>query len=106
MIGRDRGLTARLKEDNPDMITYHCIIHQSVLCSSMEDEFYEVVKTIMKMVIFLQSTSALQYRLLRSFLAEIDARYDDLLFHNNVRWLSKGRVLQRFWDVKRSYTLS
>ena len=106
MIGRDRGLTAQLKEDNPDMINYHCIIHQSVLCASMEDEFYEVMETIMKIVIFLWSTPALQHRLFRSFFAEIDARYDDLLLHNNVRWLSKGQVLQGFWAVKRSYTLS
>ena len=101
MIGRGRGLTARLKEDNPDMINYHCIIHQSVLCASMGDEFYEVMETIMKLINFLRSKSALQHRLLRSFLAEVDANFDDLLLHNNVRWLSKGRVLQRFWAVKK-----
>ena len=59
MIGRGRGLTARLKEDNPDMINYHRIIHQSVLCASMRDKFYEVMKTVMKIVNFLRSTSAL-----------------------------------------------
>ena len=31
----------------------------------------------------------------------IDASYDDLLLHNNVRWLNKGRVLQRFWAIKK-----
>ena len=35
MIGRGRRLTARLKKDNPDMINYRCIIHQSVLCASI-----------------------------------------------------------------------
>ena len=90
MIGRSRGLTARLKEDNPNTINCHCIIHQSVLCASMGDEFHEVMKTIVKIVNFLQSTSALQHRLLRSFLTEIDASYDDLLLHSNVRWLNKG----------------
>ena len=64
MIGRGRELTARLKEDNPDMINYHRIIHQSVLCASMKDKFYEVMNTIMKIVNFLRSTSALQHRLL------------------------------------------
>ena len=77
------------------MSNYHCIIHQSVLCASMGDQFYEVMKIIMKIVNFLRSTSALQHRLLRSFLAEIVASYDDLLLHNNVKWLSKGRVLGR-----------
>ena len=101
MISRGRGLTARLKEDNPDIINYHCIIHQSLLCASMGEEFYKIMEIIMKIGNFLRSTSALQHRLLQSFLAEIDASYDDLLLHNNVRWLSKGRVLLRFWAVKK-----
>ena len=54
VISRGRGLTARLKENNPDMINYHSIIHQSVLCASMGDEFYEVMKTIIKIVNFLR----------------------------------------------------
>ena len=99
MIGRCRGLTARLKEDNPDIINCHCIIRQSVLFASMQDEFYKVMETIMKIVNFRRSASALQHRLLRSFLAEIDASYDGLLLHYNVRSLSKGRVLQKFWAV-------
>ncbi|KAI4884247.1 hypothetical protein NFI96_001391, partial [Prochilodus magdalenae] len=34
MIGREKGAVARLKEDNADLISYHCIIHQAVLCSA------------------------------------------------------------------------
>eukprot|EP00064_Thunnus_orientalis_P023522 superscaffoldBa00008979_g23768 len=34
MIGREKGAVARLKEDNPELISYHCIVHQSVLCAS------------------------------------------------------------------------
>ncbi|XP_068204564.1 protein FAM200A-like [Palaemon carinicauda] len=101
MVGRERGLVTRLKEDNPDMISYHCIIHQSVLCASLGDEYGEVMETIMKLVNFLRSTSALQHRLLRTFLTEVNASYDDLLVHNNVRWLSKGKVLERFWAIRK-----
>lgn len=101
MVGREKGLVARLKEDNADMITYHCIIHQSVLCASLGDEYREVMETIMKLVNFLRSTSALQHRLLRTFLTEVNASHDDLLVHNNVRWLSKGRVLERFWAIRK-----
>ncbi|XP_067932979.1 general transcription factor II-I repeat domain-containing protein 2B-like [Watersipora subatra] len=34
------------------------------------------------------------------FLQESDSQYDDLLVHNNVRWLSKGIALQRVWTVR------
>ncbi|XP_068242314.1 protein FAM200A-like [Palaemon carinicauda] len=101
MVGRKKGLVARLKEDNSDMISYHCIIHQSVLCASLGDEYGEVMETIMKQVNFLRSTSALQHRLLRTFLTEVNASYDDLLVDNNVRWLSKGKVLERFCAIRK-----
>ncbi|XP_068237388.1 general transcription factor II-I repeat domain-containing protein 2-like [Palaemon carinicauda] len=45
MVGRERGLVARSKEDNPDMISYHCIIHRSVLCASLGDEYGKVMET-------------------------------------------------------------
>ncbi|XP_019748101.1 general transcription factor II-I repeat domain-containing protein 2-like [Hippocampus comes] len=57
--------------------------------------------TMMKLINFLRATSALQHRLLRTFLTEVDAAYDDLLLHNNIRWLSKGKVLERFWAVRK-----
>ena len=86
-----------MKEDNPDLIAYHCIIHQSVLCAHLSEEYAEVMNTMMKLINFLRASSSHQHRLLREFLKEVDANADDLLLHNNVRWLSKGRVLERFF---------
>ncbi|KAL7826736.1 hypothetical protein AOLI_G00319450 [Acnodon oligacanthus] len=40
------------------------------------------------------------HHMLREFLREVDANADDLLVHNNVRWLSKGRVLKHFWSIQ------
>lgn len=59
------------------------------------------MSTVMKLINFLRASSALQHRLLRSFLTEVDAEFDDLLLHNNVRWLSKGKVLERFWALRK-----
>ena len=84
MLTREKGLVGQLVKDNPDLIKYHCIIDQAVLCASLGDEYRDVMETIMKLVNFLQTTSALQHRLLRNFLSENDARYTELLVHNNV----------------------
>lgn len=100
MVGRERGAVARMKDDNPQLISYHCIIHQSVLCSTLSDEYAEVMNTMMRMINFLRASSSHQHRMLREFLREVDANADDLLLHNNVRWLSKGRVLERFWSIR------
>ncbi|CAL9703956.1 unnamed protein product [Knipowitschia caucasica] len=101
MLGRERGAVARMREDHPGLISYHCIIHQSVLCAILSDQYADVMSTMMKMINFLRASSSLQHRLLREFLKEVEANADDLLLHNNVRWLSKGRVLERFWSIRK-----
>ena len=101
MIGRERGLVGRLKEDHPDLISYHCIIHQSILCASFGGDYAVIMEKIMKLANFLRASSSLQHRLLRNFLSEVSGSYDDLLLHNNVRWLSKGKVLERFWSIRK-----
>ncbi|KAK0132498.1 SCAN domain-containing protein 3 [Merluccius polli] len=90
-----------MKQDNPDLIAYHCIIHQTVLCAIMSEEFAEVMNTMMKLINFLRASSSVQHRLLREFLKETEADANDLLLHNNVRWLSKGNALGRFWSIRK-----
>ncbi|KAM3877110.1 protein FAM200A-like [Diretmus argenteus] len=101
MIGKEKGAVQRLKEHHPDLLSYHCIIHQSVLCASLGKEYSDVMENIMKLVNYLRASSALQHSLLRAFLTEVNAAYDDLLLHSNVRWLSRRRVLERFWAVRK-----
>nr|XP_055073133.1 general transcription factor II-I repeat domain-containing protein 2A-like [Misgurnus anguillicaudatus] len=101
MIGKEKGAVQRLKEKHVDLLTYHCIIHQSVLCASLGKEYAGVMETTMKLVNYLRASSALQHRLLRAFLTDVNAAYNDLLLHNNVRWLSKGKVLERFWAIRK-----
>lgn len=101
MTAREKGAVARLEEGNPELRAYHCIIHQSVLCASLSDEHAEVINTVMKMINFIRASSSYQHCMLREFPREVDANAADLLLHNNVRWLSKGRVFEHFWSIKR-----
>ena len=100
MVGREKGAVARMKEDNPELISYHCIIHQSILCATISDKYDEVMSIMMRMINFFRASSSHQHRMLREFLKEFDANADDLVLHNNVRWLSNGRVLERFWSIR------
>lgn len=101
MIRRERGLVSRFTTHHPDLMAYHCIILQMVLCASLGKRDSDVMIKVMKLVNYLRASSALQHRLLRSFLLEVNATFDDLLFHNNVQWLSKGKVLERFWPLRK-----
>jgi len=99
MIGANQGLVQRLKDDpkcNSDVLSYHCIIHQSVLCCKLDSSLEEIMKTVMNIVNFIRAKSSLQHRQFKLLLQEVDSQFDDLLLHNNVRWLSKGNVLNRF----------
>ncbi|KAG7161758.1 SCAN domain-containing protein 3-like 7 [Homarus americanus] len=58
IIGSGRGLVGHLKEDHTDMLLYHCIIHQSVLCATLGEEYAEVMEKLMKLVNFLRVTSS------------------------------------------------
>ena len=59
MLARVKRHVGRLVKGNPHLITYHCFIHQAVLYASLGDENRDVVVTIIKLVNFLRTTSAL-----------------------------------------------
>lgn len=48
---------------------------------------------------------ALNRRQFRLFLSVLQEEYGELLLHCDVRWLSKGKVLSRFWELKESIYL-
>ncbi|XP_067947200.1 zinc finger BED domain-containing protein 5-like [Watersipora subatra] len=100
MAGVYSGFVNCLKNNNLQMIAFHCIIHQSFLCAQLKDEYGSLMLNIMKLINLVRSKSSLRHHQLRKFLQKSDSQYDELLVHNNVRWLSKGRALQRVWTVR------
>ena len=43
---------------------------------------------------------ALNHRQFQEFLEDVEAEHGDLMFYCEVRWLSKGNMLRRFYDLK------
>ena len=41
----------------------------------------------------------LKHRQFQSFLLEMNTQYKDLVYHSQVRWLSRGKILQRFLSL-------
>ena len=54
---------------------------------------------VVKLVNWLRS-HGLHHRELETFLREVDAEYGDIPFYAEIRWLSKGKVLKRVFDLK------
>ena len=73
------------------------MIHRQALASTnktMPSQLLEIMSTIIKIVNFIKS-STLNTRLFRELCEDMTASHQTLLFHTQVRWLSKGNVLKR-----------
>jgi hypothetical protein len=77
---------------------HHCIIHLQVLCSKVL-KFDYVMPVVVSVVNYLRS-SGLKHGTFRAFLEEVDVECSEQLYHTEVRWFSRGRVLQRFVALK------
>lgn len=66
----------------------------------MSKDFVPLLIEITKLVNFLRSKSALTHRNLKQFLKDLNSEFTDVLLYNNVRWLSKGQMLKRVWNLR------
>ncbi|XP_073714015.1 general transcription factor II-I repeat domain-containing protein 2B-like [Misgurnus anguillicaudatus] len=105
MTGRKNGLVAlvqkKLEEENADpAVVLHCIIHQHALCSKcLKYEHVMSVSVVLKCINYIRSRSLQQHQF-QAFLEEIESTYSDVLYFTEVRWLSRGNVLKRFFELR------
>ncbi|KAM4555068.1 general transcription factor II-I repeat domain-containing protein 2-like [Odontesthes bonariensis] len=99
MVGRVNGFIAKCRQDDafPDFLNYHCLIHQQALCAKMLN-MKEIMDVATKIACSIRAR-ALQRRLFRAHLERADCEHSELLLHTDVRWLSRGKFLQRFREL-------
>lgn len=101
MAGKNIGLKGLLKKSGVNCPMIHCMIHQGALCGGLvkQDRVFKVVVKIINLI--RGGQNALLHRQLKQFLEEINSEYGDLLLFNNVRWLSAGKCLERFFAIRK-----
>ena len=100
MIGVRSGFVARVREKNPSITVVHCVIHRQVLASkTLPEELKIVMDTVIKSINFIK-TRASNTRLFKAMCEELGSEHVGLLFHTEVRWLSRGRVVQRVYELR------
>ncbi|CAN7989679.1 unnamed protein product [Ixodes pacificus] len=103
MIGCKAGVVGRINSEMTRLnvvapIHRHCIMHQQSLCSKVM-RLESVMKVVVPTINFIRS-HGLNHRQFQHFLSEIEAEHGDVLYHTEVRRLSRGRVLRRFFELR------
>ena len=100
MLGCRSGFFTRVEQKNPDAVGTHCIIYQEALASkTLPTAMKKKLAIIIRIVNFIKS-SAVNSRLLSQLCKHMDSNHENLLFHTNVRLLSKGNMLARVYGLK------
>ncbi|XP_040275747.1 protein ZBED8-like [Bufo bufo] len=100
MLGRKSGFGALVKADAPHIIVTHCILHRHALATkTLPPKLAEVLKIVVECVNYVRN-SALRHRIFRELCKEMGSEFEVLLYHSNVRWLSRGQVLNRVFAVR------
>lgn len=109
MVGKNNGMVSLLEKymEGLGMKQYikkvHCLIHQEVLCAK-SSILKEVMDVVVKSVNFILSRG-LNHRQFRELLLETETHYGDLLYFSHVRWLSRGTMLKRVYELREEVAL-
>ncbi|XP_053545292.1 zinc finger BED domain-containing protein 5-like [Bombina bombina] len=100
MVGSTKGFIALAKKENENIIFTHCFLHREALVAqTIGNELRKVLDKVVQMVNYIKSRP-LQSRLFAHICEEMGARFKKLLMHTEVRWLSRGRVLCRVYELR------
>lgn len=100
MIGSRSGFVTLVRQKNPNVCVIHCFIHRQALAAkTLSDEFNVVLKLCIKIVNYVKK-SALNTRLFAALCKDLGTEHITLLFHTEVRWLSKGNMLARLYELR------
>lgn len=100
MLGSRSGLATLVKQKNSSILTTHCIIHRQALASkTLPKDLAFAMKVAIQLVNSVKN-SALNTRVFKKLCADLDAEYETLLYHTETRWLSKGNMLTRVFELR------
>jgi hypothetical protein len=98
-VGLQIRFQALIKTVAPNATGTHCVIHRQVLAAkTLLSGLKQIMSLVVQAVNFIKS-STLNSRIFTKLRFEMNAESTQLLLHTEVRWLSKGKVLKRVYDL-------
>ena len=102
MVGKKKGVSALmnkkvLEANGGQPMQFHWIIHQQAVCGKVLN-WRHVMSVVVSNVNFIKN-HALNHHQFQTFLANLNYKHGDVMYHNEVCWLSRGKVLRRFFQL-------
>lgn len=105
MTGSKNGFLGQIRQRGLKFPIMQCIIHQETLCGKVI-KLSRAMQTITKIVNLIKGGNKfLSHRKFQTFLEEHDAAYTDVPLHCEVRWLSAGKCLDKFFAIRKEIFL-
>ncbi|KAK8385325.1 hypothetical protein O3P69_012267 [Scylla paramamosain] len=102
MMGSHRGLQGFIQAVNPEIYVDHCIIHRYSLGSkSLPGNLTLVFEDVLKNVNFVKFRDV-NSRIFKELCKEMGEQYQVLLYHTDVSWLSRGKVVRRVIELRKT----
>ena len=100
MLGSKSGFRALVQSKATGVIFTHCFIHREALASkTLLRGLQDVLNITIKIVNFVKSSS-LHTRLFKKLCEDMESEHKNLLYYTKVRWLSKGNILSRVFELR------
>lgn len=98
--GSNKGLRGLIQKVAPHMVFNLCIIHrQALVAKDTDEEFRNVLQDAVSLINYIKCNSH-NSRLFSILCNEMGSTYKRLLLHTEVRWLSRGKILRRIFDLR------
>ena len=102
MLGCKSGFQSFVKKVTPEVhvIGTHCIIHRQVLSTkTLPEPFKKALDRVIKAIDVVKSMP-FATRLFKVLCEDLGSTHEALLFHTEVRWLSKEKAFKRFFKLR------
>nr|XP_042900694.1 zinc finger MYM-type protein 6-like [Parasteatoda tepidariorum] len=100
LTGSNKGLRGLIQKVEPHMVFNRCMIHrQALVAKDMDEELHNVLQDAVSSINYIKCNSH-NSRLFSILCNEMGSTYERLLLHTEVRWLSRGKILRRIFDLR------
>ena len=101
MTGIHRGVVKQIQQRAGQAKWTHCFLHRENLATrQMSPELHVIMSVAIKTVNYIKK-NALHSRCFAALCENLDSDHLQLLYHSEVRWLSKEQVLNRLFELRR-----